>query len=1090
MATVTIYPTVDGGVGHTGSGLFPWSVMVLGAGTEVTTPPGDGYVDSTYYQCGTFATTWNRLRRRILTFDLLTGGVPVGATISSIVFYTKPSEKNDLSGDTPDVNIYPAAPASNIILAAGDYDSIGPLGAETAYCATAITIAAWQVAVDAGLFVSFDFNAAGLADAQAALAGDGWLQIGTRGVKYDVANSAPSFVSLQVTYLRGYAVSNPSVPTRPYIVVTYTGDSTVTTQAATNITAISATGHGTIVSIGSAPVTQHGVCWSTSANPTTANSKTTQGAADAGTFNSSITGLTAGTVYHCRAYATNSYGTSYGADVTFKTLAAALANIIAVYSHHYVLVDWDDDDDLTDAESDITADVVDIDTQTGKDRELGRATAASMALTVKNSNHKYSPPNASSVLNQGGNTLRAGHKVIAGISFPFDSFTDADAVTLAAHIPDAPYNPVSLWTEASGTWSIDTNKVKETAGAGLAIMETGEKDAHIAVTFTKGANNDGIIVFRYTNTSNYMYIRTDGTNLEVRKVVATVDSLVAEAALAWANAATKTVKVILHGAFIYVLADMSLIVSTSDTANLTATKHGIGGASINSAARYDNWGCSYNLFYGTIDRIGPNPGIEARTAYIECSNDFKTLAQLKLRRRAYPLTGFPEGTGEFIQEILVNNASKAAQLGFILDEGVTIQAFTKAWWDVYALEQLHQIESEENGFFYQDPDGLWRFEARGHRAAAPHDAARSIIYAIRATNSIFMTDMKWRSGMEDVINRVTVNYKLSVKQQIEDVALIADVTDEYDLWICQEAHVVHGPVTSSTLSVTAGTPKVIYFEADGFDAIAGLVDPVSTVVQELIEGQITADPNVIKEFKLGETVTGSVSGHTGKVQEASSKSILVKLDVADNLFVTTDTISGGTSGAAMGAVGDLTITDYNDYKANAAANGGGLDKTAQLTVALAAIDSSDEFNYGKGGKLTLTCATGTIWVTWLRVRGHGYKLLDAIGAYVVDATSEEDYGERSCVVDSELFTTYDECKALADDIEDKEDNPRAKIDVVMVNSTKETLMQILARRLSDRVTLNWSAFGVNEDFYINSLKHHIYNGGASIDCIMCLEEVA
>ena len=86
----------------------------------------------------------------------------------------------------------------------------------------------------------------------------------------------------------------------------------VTTQYMTDVQPTKATGHGTIESIGGAAVTQHGHCWHTSYNPTTANSKTTNGAGAVGAFFSAITGLTAGTDYYCRAYATNSYGTAYG----------------------------------------------------------------------------------------------------------------------------------------------------------------------------------------------------------------------------------------------------------------------------------------------------------------------------------------------------------------------------------------------------------------------------------------------------------------------------------------------------------------------------------------------------------------------------------------------------------------------------------------------------------------------------------------------------------------------------------------------------------------------------------------------------------
>jgi hypothetical protein len=60
------------------------------------------------------------------------------------------------------------------------------------------------------------------------------------------------------------------------------------------------------------------VCWGISANPTTAGSKTTDGTGT-GSFTSAITVLTPVTIYHVRAYASNSAGTAYGADVQFTS---------------------------------------------------------------------------------------------------------------------------------------------------------------------------------------------------------------------------------------------------------------------------------------------------------------------------------------------------------------------------------------------------------------------------------------------------------------------------------------------------------------------------------------------------------------------------------------------------------------------------------------------------------------------------------------------------------------------------------------------------------------------------------------------------
>ena len=93
---------------------------------------------------------------------------------------------------------------------------------------------------------------------------------------------------------------------------------TVTTTAVSNITYTSADSGGNVTPDGGAAVTARGVCWSTSPNPTTANSKTSNGTG-IGAFTSHITGLTPGTTYHVRAYATNSVGTSYGSDVNFTT---------------------------------------------------------------------------------------------------------------------------------------------------------------------------------------------------------------------------------------------------------------------------------------------------------------------------------------------------------------------------------------------------------------------------------------------------------------------------------------------------------------------------------------------------------------------------------------------------------------------------------------------------------------------------------------------------------------------------------------------------------------------------------------------------
>ncbi len=96
------------------------------------------------------------------------------------------------------------------------------------------------------------------------------------------------------------------------------GAAAVTTTAASNITATTATAGGNVITDGGSSVTARGTCWNTTANPTVSGNHTTDGAG-LGSFVSSLTGLAPTTTYHIRAYATNGNGTFYGEDLQFTS---------------------------------------------------------------------------------------------------------------------------------------------------------------------------------------------------------------------------------------------------------------------------------------------------------------------------------------------------------------------------------------------------------------------------------------------------------------------------------------------------------------------------------------------------------------------------------------------------------------------------------------------------------------------------------------------------------------------------------------------------------------------------------------------------
>ncbi|MDD2965062.1 MAG: hypothetical protein PHU33_14035, partial [Bacteroidales bacterium] len=98
-----------------------------------------------------------------------------------------------------------------------------------------------------------------------------------------------------------------------------TGAPSITTAAISSIGLTTAQSGGTISSDGGSAITARGVCWGTSASPVVSGNHTTDGTGT-GSFTSSITGLTSNTTYYVRAYATNSYGTFYGEELSFTTL--------------------------------------------------------------------------------------------------------------------------------------------------------------------------------------------------------------------------------------------------------------------------------------------------------------------------------------------------------------------------------------------------------------------------------------------------------------------------------------------------------------------------------------------------------------------------------------------------------------------------------------------------------------------------------------------------------------------------------------------------------------------------------------------------
>jgi hypothetical protein len=152
--------------------------------------------------------------------------------------------------------------------------------------------------------------------------------------KEDYINSAPT-TNERITL---YPSSNATYG--DYLSITYTVASapTVTTQSASSVTDTTATLNGNITVGGTASSTVRGFAWGTNSALSGGDTATTTDTAGqpfgTGAFTAAITGLTKGTNYYARAYATNSVGTGFG---SIQALTSNLQSDVIIFRNNVIL---------------------------------------------------------------------------------------------------------------------------------------------------------------------------------------------------------------------------------------------------------------------------------------------------------------------------------------------------------------------------------------------------------------------------------------------------------------------------------------------------------------------------------------------------------------------------------------------------------------------------------------------------------------------------------------------------------------------------------------------------------------------------------
>ena len=429
-----------------------------------------------------------------------------------------------------------------------------------------------------------------------------------------------------------------------------------------------------------------------------------------------------------------------------------------------VHVDWNDDGDFSDADEDVTSDVLGLTLDQSRDLSSDHIEAARLELELKNDDHKYSPPNTGSPLS--GN-LKPGRKVWVRAAYPYDAFKDIAGTQLQNHTPD--YDSTFAWTEnlrnfhiASGGTGAQSDSVQGN-GDCVATVDFGDADVSLGCDFTRGtdATDHGGLCFRYSDTSNYLYARVTGTAIEVRKVDAGADSLVASAAHTWNAGTQKFLQLVLHGGSIRVFVNDSEVIDTTSSFNSTATKHGLF-CDDEADHSWDNFGGWVSMFFGAVDSIHPRPRREAQYCYLRALDEMERLTSVTLY--TYVSAVLPQTSNEILGEMLdyadVDTGRRQ------MDSGTALipDTWSSPIWGVQATDEIHRLQDEEDGFIYVDGHGYWRLESRTHRTTAPHTTSKATIKDTDDGANPYFSELVWDDGSNNAENMVFMRIRDATNQ--------------------------------------------------------------------------------------------------------------------------------------------------------------------------------------------------------------------------------------------------------------------------------------------------------------------------------------
>jgi len=161
-----------------------------------------------------------------------------------------------------------------------------------------------------------------------------------------------------------------------------------------------------------------------------------------------------------------------------------------------------------------------------------------------------------------------------------------------------------------------------------------------------------------------------------------------------------------------------------------------------------------------------------------------------------------------------------------------------------------------------------------------------------------------------------------------------------------------------------------------------------------------------------------------------------------------------------------------DYTANSASGGGGTDMTGDIDITSTI--------WGQGARLEIenTHATKVAYITLLKMRGDAISEQEEITKIKYDATSQKAYQKRTHDLYGKLISSGNHAQDFCDYIVSLKKDPQPTYKMTLDGQYNSTILSnILTLKISDRITVQCARLGLDDDFFINKMKHKITDFG-------------